>query len=127
MADTSAGTKHSGLRYRLRRLGAGADELDAEDLLTESEELGGDPDQGLLRGGAGHRRGHPAHGHAAPAGWSARARGGVVRRVGERPGRLARRRKIAGIVTGASVVVHGRLTSQSGVATIFNPSYELVA
>lgn len=37
------------------------------------------------------------------------------------------RRKIAGIVTGASVIVHGRLTSQSGVPTIYNPSYELNA
>ena len=35
------------------------------------------------------------------------------------------RREIAGIQPGRRIVVHGRLTSQHGQPTIFNPSYEL--
>ncbi|HKD87451.1 MAG TPA: OB-fold nucleic acid binding domain-containing protein, partial [Streptosporangiaceae bacterium] len=37
------------------------------------------------------------------------------------------RREIAGIQPGRRIVVHGRLTSQHGQRTIFNPSYELHA
>jgi amino acid transporter len=37
------------------------------------------------------------------------------------------RREIAGIQPGRRIVVHGRLTSQHGHRTIFNPSYELHA
>ena len=35
------------------------------------------------------------------------------------------RREIPGIQPGRRIVVHGRLTSQHGQPTIFNPAYEL--
>ena len=126
MVDTSL-EKSSGLRHRLRRLGAGARELEAEDLLTEAEELGATPIT-LCCGGervtiAGTLRTvtlRPLGG--VPALEAALYDGSATVQVV-----WLGRRKIAGIVTGASVVVHGRLTSQSGVATIYNPSYELHA
>ena len=127
MADSTAGTKHSGLRYRLRRMGAGADELEAEDLLIEAAGLGATPIKVCCVGErvtvAGTLRTvtlRPLGG--VPALEAALYDGSASVQVV-----WLGRRKIAGIVTGASVVVHGRLTSQSGVPTIFNPSYELVA
>lgn len=111
----------------MHRLGAGAGELEAEDLMTEAEELGATPITACCMGErvtvAGTLRTvtlRPLGG--VPALEAALYDGSATVQVV-----WLGRRKIAGIVTGASVVVHGRLTSQGGVPTIFNPSYELHA
>lgn len=129
MPDTTSASiaKPVGMRARLRRWGAGAGELEAAELLSESEELGATPITSCCMGErvtvAGTLRTvtlRPLGG--VPALEAALYDGSATVQVV-----WLGRRKIAGIVTGASVVVHGRLTSQSGVPTIFNPSYELHA
>jgi RecG-like helicase len=108
-------------------MGAGAVELEAADLRSESEELGATPITACCMGErvtvAGTLRTvtlRPLGG--VPALEAALYDGSATVQVV-----WLGRRRIAGMIPGASVVVHGRLTSQSGVATIFNPAYELHA
>ncbi len=116
-----------GLRQRLRRWSAGEVELEAADLQAESEELGATPITACCMGErvtvAGTMRAVTLRPH-----------GGVPALEGELYDGSATikviwlgRRRIAGVTAGSTLVVHGRLTSQAGTPTIFNPSYELRA
>jgi hypothetical protein len=116
-----------GLRGRLHRMVAGTPELEAEDLLEESEDLGATAIAGCCSGDRVTVAGtlktvtlRPQGG--VPALEAVLYDGSAVVRVV-----WLGRRQIAGISPGAAVVVHGRLTSQLEGPTIFNPAYELRA
>ncbi len=126
LVDTSV-ARPSGLRQRLRRWRAGEVELEAAELLTESEDLGA---TAIRQCSSGER--------VTVAGTlrtvTLRPHGGVPALEAELYDGSATvqlvwlgRRRIAGISPGRSVVVHGRVTDQRRGPTIFNPSYELRA
>jgi RecG-like helicase len=126
LVDTSV-ARPSGLRQRLRRWRTGEVELEAAELLTESEDLGA---TAIRQCSLGER--------VTVAGTlrtvTLRTHGGVQALEAELYDGSATvqliwlgRRRIAGISPGRSVVVHGRVTDQRGGPTIFNPSYELRA
>lgn len=114
-----------GLRHRLHRLVAGEGELEAAELLEESEDLGATPISRCFSGErvtvAGMLKTVTLRPHGGvPALEAALYDGSAVVQVV-----WLGRRRIAGIKPGAAIVVHGRLTQQSGGPTIFNPAYEL--
>lgn len=116
-----------GLRGRLHRWFAGAGELEAEELLTESEDLGATP---IAR----CRVGEPVTVAGTLKTVTLRPHGGVPALEAALYDGSAvvtvvwlGRRRIAGISPGAGILVHGRLTMQEGGPTMFNPSYELRA
>ena len=126
MSQTATSARR-GLRHRLRRLVAGEGELEAEALLEESEDLGATPISRCCSGErvtvAGTLKTVTLRPHGGvPALEAALYDGSAVVQVV-----WLGRRRIAGIKPGATIVVHGRLTSQSGGPTIFNPAYELRA
>jgi hypothetical protein len=125
MATTTDSGARRGLRRRLRHLVAGSGELEAEELMHESQDVGATPIAICCAGEAVTVAGTlktvtlRPHG-GVPALEAALYDGSAMVTVV-----WLGRRRIAGITPGASVMVHGRLTYQNGVNTIFNPAYEL--
>lgn len=123
--SSTAASRSGGLRGLLRRLTSSEQELHAEDLRHDAEEVGATP-----IADAADRA------HVRVCGMiktvTLRPRAGV-------PALLAElydgsdtlqliwlgRRQIAGIEPGRSLVAEGRITVQQGRRTIFNPRYEL--
>ena len=117
----------SGLRQRIRRWGAGVGELEAAELLSESEELGATAISECCMGERVTVAGTLRTVTLRPVGGVPALEAGLYDGSANLHVVWLGRRRIAGVVPGASMVVHGRLTSQGGVPTIFNPSYELHA
>lgn len=117
----------SGLRQRVRRWGAGADELEAADLRLEAQELGATTITECCMGERVTVAGTLRTVTLRPVGGVPALEAGLYDGSASLHVVWLGRRRIAGVVPGASIVVHGRVTSHSGMPTIFNPSYELHA
>lgn len=118
-------TGRSRLRRALRRMGASADQLEAEELQEEAVEAGGTP---ILRCTVGQQ--------VCVSGTlrsvTLRPQGGVPSLEADLYDGSAKlklvwlgRRKVGGVEPGRMIVAHGRLTDQRGVLTLYNPRYEL--
>jgi hypothetical protein len=119
--------EHTGNRFRraLRRIGASADQLEAQELQEESVEAGGTP---ILRCTVGQQVCVSGTLRAV----TLRPQGGVPSLEADLYDGSAKlklvwlgRRKVGGVEPGRTIVARGRLTDQRGVLTLYNPSYEL--
>jgi RecG-like helicase len=127
-SSDASGAKRAGVFKRtLHKLTASADELESEDLRTQSDKTGatavaqcGERDTVCIAGTVRSTQ-------VDMRGGSPMLNVDLYDGTGSVTVVFLGRRKVAGIEPGRSVKVTGRLTTTDGRRTMYNPSYELLA
>jgi hypothetical protein len=125
VGGNGSGEKSGALKRALRRITANEEELDAEELREDVDELGGTPvadcnDRALVCV-AGQIRSVTLK----PVGGAPALAAEVYDGVNSVTLVFLGRRSIVGIEPGRTLVARGRLRREDGRALIFNPKYEL--